>query len=242
MKIRQINLNGDIGPRLRRGSPGFTLVELLAVIGIIAILVALVGPAYSMALNAANKAKCSSNLRMIGAALNTFAGDNNAQYPQTSTMVPFPFGGVDPVTGKPGWVEQLDPYDSANHKLFLCPSAPYPASKSLSNYYLCVWAAYYSNNLNNHPTPPEYLMRITNPTAMILAGDCTWGNATTDSDPDDAGTTNVPFTGKPFHGGYYNFVFVDGHVQSVTAFDKNSMTNRYEGTGYDYSSQSPTPP
>lgn len=51
-------------PTLTRG---FTLIELLVVIAIIAILIALVMPAYRMVTSASQSATCISNLRQIGA-------------------------------------------------------------------------------------------------------------------------------------------------------------------------------
>ena len=220
---------------IRRNSTGFTLVELLVVIGIVAILGAIALPAYTMAMNAAKKAKCSSNLRAIGSALNTYAGDNNMMYPQTGFIVPY--GSIDSRTGKPGWVEQIDPYDNSSHEIFSCPGASY---KNPFTYFTSAWAAYYQDGMQ-YPTPPVSVLRIQNPSAMILAGDNTFGNPSPDADADDAGPANLPFQKKSFHQGSYNFVFVDGHVQSFTVFDKNNMTNRYEGTGYEYSSQSPSP-
>jgi prepilin-type N-terminal cleavage/methylation domain-containing protein/prepilin-type processing-associated H-X9-DG protein len=59
----------------------FTLVELLVVIGIIALLISILLPALGRAREAGNRVACASNMRQIGMAINMYLVENHNTYP-----------------------------------------------------------------------------------------------------------------------------------------------------------------
>ena len=71
----------------RRGS-AFTLVELLVVVGIIAVLVAMLLPALGRARENARRTQCASNLRQLLMAFTMYYADNRQAYPQSSWSIP----------------------------------------------------------------------------------------------------------------------------------------------------------
>src|SRR5258708_30088852 len=79
-------LGGDVGGVLVRKSRAFTLVELLVVIGIIALLVWILLPALNRAREQSPSVACKSNMRQIFFALVSYSNENRMWLPIPSNI------------------------------------------------------------------------------------------------------------------------------------------------------------
>lgn len=98
---------------------GFTLIELLVVIAIIALLAAILFPAFARAREQARKSSCTNNLRQIAQAYDMYVTDYGALPPYCNKLDD-KFPNI-PETNGYLIVEVLQPY-LKNRQIFFCPS------------------------------------------------------------------------------------------------------------------------
>ena len=216
---------------------GFTLVELLVVIGIISMLIALLLPALNKARDAATTTQCMSNMRQDGLAMAMYLGDN----PRCATpyRIALKFSGIN----YPYFFQYLPGlYQSPSSKTFFCPSdqlleVQYDGTRGgYQEIYTnasgnVIWDMGYSYCINED-APMQYYPLY--PVNMFLPNNQIWYNpilTTYVTDPTNCAemmeTASTPFQGYNSTYTFFRFdhrnrtaqnvLFMDGHVQTMTA-------------------------
>ncbi|HSZ54717.1 MAG TPA: type II secretion system protein [Tepidisphaeraceae bacterium] len=226
---------GQYYPVEKKAPHGFTFIELLVVIGIVAVLTAILLPATRTARLEAQTVRCASNLKRIGEALHMYESANHGWLPAWSGWHTWPPGTEDDSAG-PAWTIELIPYiGTPDSPVYNCPSFPGPVR--CRNYFLgAQWAG------RGHRNAMKFT-DVTMTGRFVLSGDKTqralypppFGvseHPLDDADPDDYGQLGLtPVLAWPWdEGGFYmhrrgnNVLFDDMHVALFSNYDDRAMT------------------
>jgi prepilin-type N-terminal cleavage/methylation domain-containing protein/prepilin-type processing-associated H-X9-DG protein len=192
---------------------GFTLVELLVVISIIAILAGMLIPAVQMVMARAKQTACGNNMRQVGMAMATYASDQNGALPlwyakadgsnagrTASGNPPAAPAGTDATVTALASMELVAAWSDGDlsRQIFRCPMTPEVTPER-----------------DPEPGLPDYggaVARWRDPTRMPFAYD--W------SAPGSGKSVRVILADRPGaegspHGRSVNAVFADGHIGSL---------------------------
>lgn len=203
---------------------GFTLSELLVVMGVIVALIGMLLPAMTSARRTAGQAFCANNLRQWAIAGNAYADQNQNWLPRRGDGIL----GTQNVTRYSDWFNALPPYlgqptyqdltsagqmpQVTDHSVWICPELYGSANK---DGYLFGYAMNMALSVEMAPYP-DRIDEIGSASTMVFMTD---GPAGWCSTVPFISTPNAPalFNPVPRHGGQVNISFLDGHVSAYPA-------------------------
>ena len=237
-----------------RATRGFTLIEMLTSVAIIAVLAALIFPAANAMLARGQSAKCMGRMKSIGTAVASHIADNNGAFPRGgwgdsggSWNPPLPAGSGRSV----GWLVDIWPYLGKSLEVFECPAAPatsptgqtswtwMPESTASDPRYPMQYG--YNAQLNTNRDSMrknnqnvDRIAAVARPSGLPVLIDVVfqnnfYGGVANAFNPDASQTDGTSFATR--HNGHGHVLWADGRVTAHTAEEWSKMPEELVSTG-----------
>ena len=192
-----------------RNRRGFTLVELLVVISIIALLVGILLPSLSKARTQARRAVCAANLNQIGIGLRSYINDNRDRMPYASyvpSLSPAPL-----TTPTPIYIaDVLSLHVGESKEVFQCPGDIAGMKQRPAPFTGMSW---FQSERSSYQYRDEFrqIMGVKTMRELALQGQRFFGRVFAENaiwvmrDYDN-------FHGRAGTSGSRNYLYIDGHV------------------------------
>jgi prepilin-type N-terminal cleavage/methylation domain-containing protein/prepilin-type processing-associated H-X9-DG protein len=227
---------------------GFTLVELLVVLGIIALLISILMPALKKVQTQAMSVQCQSNLRQVGIFLIMYANENRGFMIPVGKDVPIPGspgktrpghlgGGVEPPER---WPNLIAKPPKPNPAILICPT---DQELGDGDYMLATfhpgypdpWLNKHSYVVNAHVIDKDVKFGKTkgmDATQIIILGEKKTEFADYHMDISDFGSQFDAIVEQYRHGLYIgsNYLYMDGHVASTLPKDAIKALDPWDPT------------
>jgi len=215
---------------------GFGLLELLIAISIVVVLAALIGVSSRHMIENAARTRCIANLRGIGAANLAYVADNGGKIAARNNSAD-ENGNATPRTEWYRYIwrtyfgasngDGTSKGDTGFCKEMICPADPTQGGGEGVG--ASLRRSYNVNQELSTKGGAKRMPQITKPTATMYAGDIDWKAAGMSEYIIGSNTKNLDGIPKDRHRGLANFVFLDGHVETINIADiypggpRNSM-------------------
>ncbi|KPJ52341.1 MAG: hypothetical protein AMS16_06470 [Planctomycetes bacterium DG_58] len=195
---------------------GFTLIEVLVVIGVISLLMGLLLPAILRSKDVSNLTRCANNLRQIGVAFAVYLEESMYLYPPARVTNSKRYGDkdwVDLIRPRMGigtlddGIKLVDEYQGKNwskYQQFDCPANTQSVSGGGRFDY-----GYNLNCEGRNANTVRSDMIVVHCANHFAPKDATYGVSGRSCNPG-------------VHGGLDNYLFADGHVENSSAFYKKA--------------------
>lgn len=201
-----------------RKTRGFTLIEMLVVVAVIALLAAFLFPVFAQARAKARQTVCLSNLRQIGLAVEQYASDYDDTL-MPGILLPTSGPNGDPLYA--GWAGACNTYAHAPG-IFRCPASSAPDTGPAALVSSTLLSYFFNLNLGGAEAPAGLpRARLAAPAATVLVAETSEGLPGVYVPFQQPGETISPFANAfaatvpsaSRHQGGRCFLLADGHVK-----------------------------